>query len=238
MTGPLPLDQHAVADDPFLRWHLGADPAARTWRVGGAIAIVTPRGDALGLVALGLPGSVAAAVAAAAADLRAEGVGEVRLSLPPGVEAPAATRIGEVNAWEWMWAETLAGAPPATVGWLVDSDLEIADLLAHSPRAHARPGDEGVRAWAGVRHDGLLVAAGALCSAPSGTPHLRGIVTHPERRGSGHGAAVTAYLTAAGLREGPVVTLGMYSENDVARRVYHRLGYTTSHRWVSSRATW
>jgi len=107
-------------------------------------------------------------------------------------------------------------------------------VLAHSPRAHARPGDDGVRGWAGVRRDDRLVAAGALCASPSGTPHLRAIVSHLEHRGAGHGAAVTAYLTEAGLRESPV-SLGMYSDNDVARRMYHRLGYTTSHRWVSSR---
>ena len=47
---------------------------------------------------------------------------------------------------------------------------------------------------------------------------------------------MTAFLTEAGLRESTVVTLGMYSDNHVARRVYHRLGYTTSHRWVSSHA--
>ena len=47
---------------------------------------------------------------------------------------------------------------------------------------------------------------------------------------------MTAYLTDAGLRSGPVVTLGMYSDNEVARRLYHRLGYVTSHRWASSRA--
>jgi len=93
-----------------------------------------------------------------------------------------------------------------------------------------------VRGWAGVRRSGRLLGAGALCSAPSGTPHLRAIVTHPDHRGTGLGAAVTAFLTREGLRDSPVVTLGMYSDNDAARRLYHRLGYTTSHRWLSSPA--
>ena len=66
-------------------------------------------------------------------------------------------------------------------------DPAVEDLLTHSPRAHARPGDELVRAWAGVRREGRLVAAGALCSTTSGTPHLRSIVTHPEQRGQGLG---------------------------------------------------
>ena len=93
-----------------------------------------------------------------------------------------------------------------------------------------------MRAWAGVRREGRLVATSALCSTTSGTPHLRSIVTHPDQRGQGLGGAVTAALTLRGLQDSPVVTLGMYSDNDVARRIYHRLGYQTSHRWVSSLA--
>ena len=80
------------------------------------------------------------------------------------------------------------------------------------------------------------MAAGALTRAPPAPRTSRAIVTRPDQRGHGLGAAVTAYLTDAGLRSGPVVTLGMYSDNEVARRLYHRLGYVTSHRWASSRA--
>ena len=225
-------------DDLFLRWHLGGSTFS-SWRVGEAVAVATPRSDGIGCVALGDPASIPAAVAAAASDLRADGVDEVRLSLPPGVQAPAVERVGEVSHWEWMWTDRLSAGGSDDVAWLPDAGPavgELTALLAHSPRAHARPGDEGVRCWAGVRRGGELVAAGALCSSPAGTPHLRAIVTHPSHRGRGLGAGVTAFLTEAGLREAPVVTLGMYADNDVARRVYHRLGYTTSHRWVSSRA--
>jgi len=234
VTGPHPLDE--ATGDVFLRWHVGADPRARMWRTGQAVAVVVPRGEALGCLAFGDPGQMAVATTEALTSLAAEGVTEVRLSLPPGVETPAAERVADVSRWEWMWISRLSSRQSPEVRWLDPADADLLDLLAQSPRAHARPGDPDVRGWAGVRRSGELVAAGALCSSPPGTPHLRAIVTHPEHRGGGLGAAVTAFLTEAGLRESAVVTLGMYSDNDVARRVYHRLGYTTSHRWVSSHA--
>ena len=237
MTGPHPLEPTALADDVYLRHHVGTDPAGRLWRVPGAVAVAVPRDGTVGVVGLGDPGRIPDAVAETAATLGDEGMVELRLSLPPGVEAPAVERVGDVNLWEWMWTARPTGAAIDGVGWLgTADDPDLRDLLDHSPRAHARPGDDHVRGWAGVRRAGRLVAAGALTRAPAGTPHLRAIVTHPDHRGHGLGAAVTAYLTDAGLRSGPVVTLGMYSDNDGARRLYHRLGYVTSHRWASSRA--
>ena len=237
MTGPHPLEPTAVAEDVYLLHHVGTDPAGRLWRAAGAVAVAVPRDGTVGLLGLGDHDAIPDAVAEAAAALRDEGVAEIRLSLPPGVETPAVQRTGDVSLWEWMWTARPTAAAVDGVGWLgVDDDQDLRDLLGHSPRAHARPGDDHVRGWAGVRREGRLVAAGALTRAPAGTAHLRAIVTHPDQRGTGLGAAVTAYLTDAGLRSGPVVTLGMYSDNEVARRLYHRLGYVTSHRWASSRA--
>ena len=67
-------------------------------------------------------------------------------------------------------------------------------------------------------------------------PHLASIATHPDVRGTGLGAAVTAALTRQLLAEGhEVVTLGMYADNVVARRMYLRLGYRCAHEF-SSRA--
>jgi predicted GNAT family acetyltransferase len=111
-------------------------------------------------------------------------------------------------------------------------------LDASSPRHDAKVGAPEVIAWYGVRDDddGRLVACAAHTEPVPGVPHLASIATRPAARGRGLGAAVTAAVTRAPLEAGrPVVTLGMYSDNAVARRLYHRLGYTCTHRWSSRR---
>jgi predicted GNAT family acetyltransferase len=69
-----------------------------------------------------------------------------------------------------------------------------------------------------------------------GVPHLASIATLPAVRGRGLGEAVTSSLTRAALLAGrPVVTLGMYSDNAVARRLYQRLGFGDVRHWSSRR---
>jgi predicted GNAT family acetyltransferase len=124
------------------------------------------------------------------------------------------------------------------VRWLDAADDELLALLeADSPTYSARPGGEFVRRWCGVRDDaGGLVACAAEVEYVPGVPQLASIVTRADRRGSGLGAAVTAWLTRRLLEEGaPTVTLGMYSDNDVARGMYTRLGYRVAHRFTSGR---
>lgn len=54
-------------------------------------------------------------------------------------------------------------------------------------------------------------------------------------RGQGLGVAVTAGLTRRGIAGSGVCTLGMYSDNDLARRLYTHLGYRTAYAWCSRR---
>ncbi len=99
-------------------------------------------------------------------------------------------------------------------------------------------GSDDVRPWrseGGLRTGRLLACAAHTEHAPD-VPHLASIATQPDARGHGFGAAVTAWLTRTLLAEGhEVVTLGMYADNDVARRLYHRLGYRSDHAFTSGR---
>jgi ribosomal protein S18 acetylase RimI-like enzyme len=244
-----PLRSHAEllaasGDDPFVRWQVRADVPLQAWDVGGAVAFLRTRSSGRRqLTVLGAPQAAAAAVLAlideAAPAGRARGI-----TVPLGTLPLLAhdLRIGPGDDWDWMWADaSTIGQPHADnrVERLADDarDEVTALLAAASPRHSSDPGDPDVRAWYGVRDgDGELVACAAHTESVPAVPHLASIATHPRVRGQGAGTAltreVTARLLAAGAR---VVTLGMYADNDVARRMYARIGYVCSHRW-SSRA--
>ena len=155
--------------------------------------------------------------------------------LPPhlGLERP--------NEWEWLATTTLPPVQPAEdeVRWLGDPDHDdiVALLRAHSGRHDAEPGQPHAKRWCGIRDGaGDLVAVAAHTESWSTIPFLASIATRSDQRGRGLGGAVTAFITRRLLEEGrPRVTLGMYSDNDVARRLYLRLGYQVVHRFTSGR---
>lgn len=140
--------------------------------------------------------------------------------------------------WDWMWTRS---SPPPVPGEervvaLVAADREEATafLAAHSPTTHgqpfARPGQE----WVGVRDaDGALLACGGSEPSEAGTPTLAGIAVSTDHRRTGLGAAVTAALTRRAVAARGACALGMFADNDAARRVYERLGFTTGMRWRS-----
>ena len=107
---------------------------------------------------------------------------------------------------------------------------EVKALLAvENSRTDARPGERSNERWVGARDaTGALVACGVCEDGPGGYPELAGITVRPTSGGRGW-VAVTARLTREAVTEVGVCTLGMYADNAVARRVYHRLGYRTVH---------
>ncbi|GAA4353990.1 GNAT family N-acetyltransferase [Angustibacter luteus] len=229
----------ASAGDPFVRWMVDRRRPVRAWGLGPGVAWVrrTPHWrDNLTVVATP---DVAAArlpeLLALAGDVR-------RITVPfgtlPRLDDALAARIvpGIGDDWEWMLTATAPPAPdvlvePVGAGRLPD----VTDLLARSsPRHSATVADPGVVAWLGVRDGARLVACAAVEEDPPGVPGLASIATDPAYRGRGLGAAVTAAATRWAFERGhEVVTLGMYSDNTVARRLYRRLGFGGDHRWSS-----
>ena len=242
----------AVLDDDFARAEAGPDRVSSTWSLGSAAGWVTDSRRVPGrghLVALG-PAQDAAALLRAVVEQSevARGstprdsttLGSVTLPRDADRHLPA-YRLDPRNDWEWFVTRT---PPPSQPGeeaaeWLPSSsDGELRDLLlAWSPRHDAEPGQAGVLRWAGIRAaDGALVCAAAHTERRPGVPHLASVVTHGAHRGQGLGTAVTAWLTRTLLAEGSGwVTLGMYSDNDAARRLYRRLGYANDHHFTSGR---
>jgi GNAT superfamily N-acetyltransferase len=156
---------------------------------------------------------------------------------------PEALRVPEPWEWDFWWTEqepppeamSTAYAASARVSDLAADDPRLAPLLdLASPSAPLRPGDPRVVRWAGVEDpEGALPDTGGLAALlavtrpRSGADHLNDVATHPDRRGRALARLLCGQVTADALRAGaPAVTLGMYADNDAARRVYSRLGFT------------
>lgn len=169
------------------------------------------------------------------ADLRTKGVDAV--SLPRTAAHVGGLLAQPRGLWEWMWTTTPPLAPPgdATIE-LTEADRgDLQALLdAHNPGTDGQPFARQGQRWVGVRDDdGSLLAVGCCEPEHSGTPVLSGITVVPAARGRGLGRVVTAELTRGAVGTHSWSTLGMYSVNDTARRLYHSLGYETGAVWSS-----
>ena len=105
-------------------------------------------------------------------------------------------------------------------------------MAARDPgQGSGRTGRTDASAWLAARdRRGRLVGVGAVHELASGIPHLAGIVVDTSQRGRGIGRWLTAELTRRAVEEAGVSTLGVYSDNLPATRLYAALGYRTAHR--------
>lgn len=233
--------------DPYVQLQTDPEQVTSTWAGDdGALGWVVGSRRVPGrghFITLGPDAAAMALLVGVLAEL-GDAIGSV--SIPQGSAGllPASYALEPANDWEWF--ATAAPPPPQPaeerVDWLTDSDAavaaEIVELLrAHSGRHDAEPGQEHARRWCGVRdHDGRLAAVAAHTELRPDVPFLASVATRADVRGQGLGAAVTAWVTRRLLAEGNGwVTLGMYSDNAVARRIYQRLGFTCFHAFTSGR---
>jgi ribosomal protein S18 acetylase RimI-like enzyme len=231
----------ATGGSPFIRYDIPPGLEHPAHALGAAVAVPRPthlRG--LRLLVLGPPDDAGELVGAMVAeDLCPPGLSGVTVERGSLAAVAARLPVADGNDWEWMYA---AAAPPRTateerlVPLFEDDFDDVAALLAEAnPHTDARPFQHPGQ-WVGVRDDrGRLVACGVKETNAAGFPALAGITVHPTSRGTGLGVAVTAHLTRAAVADAGVCTLGLYSDNDVARRIYHGLGYTGDHLWASRR---
>jgi len=94
----------------------------------------------------------------------------------------------------------------------------------------ARPGPFAVRTidlggYVGVFDGDRLVAMAGQRLAPPGFREISAVCTHPEFRGRGLAAGLTALVARAILQRGERPFLHHASDNDPARRVYEALGF-------------
>lgn len=232
----------ASGEDAFVRYDVPAGLEHPGWALGSAVAV--PRRShlrRLGLLVLGPPADVDQLVGELVdTSLLPREIGNVTVAVDALDAVGAHLTLGEGNDWEWMYAAAPPPVAPAEdrLVELTDEDEpEIRRLLARAnPRTDARPFEYAGQVWVGARDaSGELVACGVREPSLAGYPILAGITVGPAERGSGLGRAVTAYLTRDAVEEAGLCTLGMYSDNTVARSLYTSLGYGGIHRWASRR---
>nr|WP_246283810.1 GNAT family N-acetyltransferase [Nocardioides perillae] len=115
-----------------------------------------------------------------------------------------------------------------------DRDAVEAVLDAGYADSFARPGVPGAEAWLGVTHRGTLAGVGVLIRQPSGAGLIRAVTVLPEHRGHGLARVLSAALAHRAVAGGNgTATLGVYTTNAPAVRVYERLGFRTAHTFVA-----
>jgi ribosomal protein S18 acetylase RimI-like enzyme len=104
----------------------------------------------------------------------------------------------------------------------VDDMLELVDLTKPGPFC---PRTVELGTYWGVRDDGRLVGmAGERMKLPGWT-EISAVCTHPDARGRGLAAALSARVARGILERGERPFLHVSDGNDGARRVYERLGF-------------
>jgi len=147
--------------------------------------------------------------------------------------------LPRVAHWDWM---VTTQAPPRQPGEERVEELDLATSYPELaqlqqvvlPETYTSLDEPGLR-WFGWRDgDGVLrslLAAGNWRHEV----HLGSIGTHPAWRRQGLGTTLTAAVTRMGIEATGQVSLGLYSDNHAARRVYERLGFVLTQEVESRR---
>ncbi len=225
--------------DAFVRWSVPLDDDTACWAVGSSVALVHQRAPRPLLpspwaVLLGRRPELHPLVAALPGLIGAPPAG-VTMSADSYDLIPADWGLAARGHWDYMATST---APQVSGDVRIEPVHDVAVvnsvLDADNADAHARPGDPDVQCWLGIADGSGMACVGALVTTHNGGGHLRAITTLRRARGQGYGAALSAALTRRGLLLSPEVTLGVYSDNVAAIRLYERLGYRRVHRLTSA----
>jgi ribosomal protein S18 acetylase RimI-like enzyme len=223
------LDRLPTDEDPLLVWTAQQmRTGARVWALGDAAAVAcreVSRRDRLAL--RGSPADVAELVR----RIRPLVAGFNPVADEALIDAVAARVDGFEPVARFGWMDTTTPSPVRVAGephWLTDAELpELTALLAaEHPGSWAKPGDAGVRRWAGLRDaDGVLQAVAADAWSVPEIGFVAGVATRGSARGRGLGTTICAFLTDELIKDRGRVALMVDTGNVAAIRTYDKLGY-------------
>ena len=225
------LDRIPADDDPLLLWAAqDMRTGARAWALGDAAAVAcrdVSRRDRLAL--RGSPADAAELVR----RLRPRVAGFHPVADEALIDALAARVDGFEPVAQFGWMDTTSPAAavvraPGEPRWLTAAELpEVTALLAaEHPGTWARPGDSGVRRWAGLRDpDGVLQCVAADAWSVPEIGFVAGVATRVRARSRGLGTTLCAFLTDELIKDRGRVALLVDHANVAAVRSYDRLGY-------------
>jgi ribosomal protein S18 acetylase RimI-like enzyme len=138
--------------------------------------------------------------------------------------------LGPGEHFGWMDAtRRLPHRPVHLVRWLARNEWQAADdlLTEAAPASYARPGQPGIRRWAGITdpRGRLTCAAADAWSVPS-IGFLAGLAVRPEVRRLGQGQDVSAFVLDALLAAHGRAAMIVPGSNPAAVRMCSRLGFS------------
>jgi predicted GNAT family acetyltransferase len=125
-----------------------------------------------------------------------------------------------------MVCEDLKPAKPVDAIKLTSADMsEILELIALAEPGPFLSRTIEMGQYLGFRQDGRLVAMAGERLHLTGFCEISAVCTHPEIRGRGYASALTSMAATAIIARGEVPFLHVDPNNEVAIRIYQKLGF-------------
>ncbi|MEI7549168.1 MAG: GNAT family N-acetyltransferase [Actinomycetes bacterium] len=156
-----------------------------------------------------------------------------RFTLPRTAQPPEGSLIR--GTWDFYVASSLPTHVSMRAITPLPDELIASFLALHSPDASVAPGDPEVLSWVYTLDTSEEISAlGAIVKWQSGELCLASIATHSAQRGRGLATFLVSKMveTCAALGAHRV-GLGVYAENDAAKQVYKKCGFTLINEFTS-----
>ncbi len=141
-------------------------------------------------------------------------------------DPPPGWRVVNRLAGRQMVLEQDVTEPDIDARPLTDDDVpEVLALTALTKPGPFLAGTISLGSYVGVEQDGRLVAMAGERFHLTGYTEVSAVCTHPDARGRGLAAALTALVAARIAARGETPMLHVAAGNDSAQRVYERLGF-------------